>query len=119
MGRLSVPISSDQLRSSSLGYYVPDGTIICNGRTINSRHVDQNANNQKSRMSVHFYTGRYLLQFPVQLIFFGGFIPPVKGFIPPPEENLDFCLCTIPTVGLYGKHVEITLPHREITATYN
>jgi hypothetical protein len=40
MGRLSVPISSDQLRSSSLGYYVPDGTLICNGQTINSRHVD-------------------------------------------------------------------------------
>ena len=57
MGRLSVPISSDQLRSSSLGYYVPDGTLICNGQTINSRHVDQNANHQKSRMSVHFYTG--------------------------------------------------------------
>ena len=61
MGRLSVPISSDQLRSSSLGYYVPDGTLICNGQTINSRHVDQNANHQKSRMSVHFYTGSALL----------------------------------------------------------
>jgi len=57
MERLLVPISSDQLRSSSLGYYVPDGTLICNVQTINSRHVDQNANHQKSCMSVHFYTG--------------------------------------------------------------
>jgi len=61
MGCLSVPISSDQLRSSSLGYYIPDGTLICNGQTINSRHIDQNANHQKSRMSVHFYTGSALL----------------------------------------------------------
>jgi hypothetical protein len=61
MGCLSVSISSDQLRSSSLGYYVPDGTLICNGQTINSRHVDQNANHQKSHMSVHFYTGSALL----------------------------------------------------------
>jgi hypothetical protein len=39
---LSVPITSGQLRSSSLGYHVPvpDGTLICIGRTMNSRHVE-------------------------------------------------------------------------------
>ena len=54
-----------------------------------------------------------LLQFPVRLFFFGGGIPPAGGGIYPSAggRNLDFCLCTIPTVGLYGKLGEITATH--------
>ena len=38
----TVPTSPvpDQLRSPSLLYYVPDGTLICSRPTINGRHVD-------------------------------------------------------------------------------
>ena len=50
-----------------------------------------------------------LLQFPVELIFFSGIHPAGGGIYPSAGgKNLDFCLCTIPTVGLYGKYGEIT-----------
>ncbi len=57
-GTLSVPITSDQLRSSSSRLYVLGGTLIYYGWTMNSRHVYQKPNHQKSCMSVHFLTGR-------------------------------------------------------------
>ena len=45
--------------------------------------------------------------------FFGGGISPSGGGINPSAggRNLDFCLCTIPTVGLYGKLGEIAATH--------
>ena len=45
--------------------------------------------------------------------FLGGGISPAGGGIYPSARgrNLDFCLCTIPTVGLYGKLGEIAATH--------
>ena len=40
----------------------------------------------------------------------GGFLPPAEGFTPTGGRNLDFCRCTIPTIGLNGKLGE-SLPH--------
>ena len=63
-----------------------------------------------------------VLQFSVQLIFFGGISPagrrisPAGGGIYPSAsgKNLDFCRCTIPTVGFYGKLGEIASTHHII-----
>ena len=43
------------------------------------------------------------------IIFLGGGISPAgRGIYPSPGvRNLDFCRCTVPTVGLYGKLGEI------------
>ena len=68
---------------------------------------------KKLKKKLSPYVRPQLLQFPVQLFFFGGGISPAgRGiYLSPGVRNLDFFLCTIPTVGLYGKLGEIAATH--------
>ena len=54
---------------------------------------------------------RYSFQYDC-CFFFGGISPAGGGIYPSASgRNLDFCLCSIPTVDLYGKLGEIAATH--------
>jgi hypothetical protein len=66
--------------------------------------------------------GLTLLQCPVQLspVKTGGCIPLTAGYIPwTTGIKLDLCICTIPTVGFYRKHGEVTATHHIRTSRMN
>ena len=63
------------------------------------------------QMRLLFYHGYYSFQFNR---FFWGISPAGGGIYPSARGiNLDLCLCTIPTVGFYGKIGKITATHHQ------
>ena len=63
---------------------------------------------------VYLLRNSMVLQFPVRLFFLGGGDFSAGGGIYPSASgrNLDFCLCTIPTVGLHGKLGGMAATHK-------